>query len=153
GLARWWHFSLDLFWVVNGAVFYVLLFTTGQWRRLVPVSWEVFPSAVSVGLQYLSLDLPPPSGWYQYDALQLLAYFTTVFIAAPLALGTGLMQSPAVASKLSSGHGILNRQIMRTVHFTVLLYFLGFLAVHVIMVFITGARANLNHITRDVNTV
>jgi len=153
GLARWWHFSLDLFWVTNGVVFYVLLFATGQWRRLVPGSWEVFPSALSTGLQYLSLNFPPPSGWTQYNALQMLAYFTTVFIAAPLALITGLMQSPAVASKLSSGRGLFNRQIMRTVHFTVLLYFLGFLAVHVIMVFITGARANLNHITRGVDAV
>lgn len=31
GLARWWHFSFDLLWLLNGAVFYVLLFSTGQW--------------------------------------------------------------------------------------------------------------------------
>jgi DMSO/TMAO reductase YedYZ molybdopterin-dependent catalytic subunit/thiosulfate reductase cytochrome b subunit len=151
GLARWWHFSMDLFWVVNGVVFYALLFSTDQWHRLVPVSWEVIPSAVSVGLQYLSLDFPPPSGWAQYNALQMLAYFTTVFVAAPLALVTGLLQSPAVASKLSSGRGILNRQVARTVHFLVLLYFVAFIAVHVTMVFVTGALKNLNHITRGVD--
>ncbi|MFE6941021.1 hypothetical protein [Streptomyces chartreusis] len=39
GLARWWHFSCDLLWLINGLLFYVLLFTTGQWRRLVPRSW------------------------------------------------------------------------------------------------------------------
>jgi DMSO/TMAO reductase YedYZ molybdopterin-dependent catalytic subunit len=142
---------MDLFWVANGVLFYVLLFGTGQWHRLVPLSWDVFPSALSVGLQYLSLDFPPPSGWTQYNALQMLAYFATVFIAAPLALTTGLLQSPAVASKLSSGRGILNRQVMRTVHFAVLLYFLGFIATHVVMVFVTGARVNLNHITRGVD--
>ena len=43
GLARWWHFSFDLLWLVNGIVFYVLLFATDQWRRLVPLTWEVFP--------------------------------------------------------------------------------------------------------------
>src|SRR5262249_51211395 len=132
-------------------VFYVLLFSTDQWHRLVPVSWDVFPSAVSVALQYLSLDFPPPSGWAQYNALQMLAYFTTVFVAAPLALITGLLQSPAVASKLSSGKGILNRQVARTVHFLVLMYFVAFIAVHVTMVFITGALVNLNHITRGVD--
>jgi DMSO/TMAO reductase YedYZ molybdopterin-dependent catalytic subunit/thiosulfate reductase cytochrome b subunit len=151
GLARWWHFSMDLFWVLNGVVFYALLFSTDQWHRLVPVSWGVFPSAVSVALQYLSLDFPPPSGWAQYNALQLVAYFTTVFIAAPLAFVTGLLQSPAVASKLSSGRGMLNRQVARTVHFLVLLYFVAFIAVHVTMVFITGALVNLNHITRGVD--
>ena len=151
GLARWWHFSLDLFWVVNGALFYILVFSTDQWHRLVPVSWDVFPSALSVFLQYLSLDFPAPTGWSQYNALQMLAYGLTVFVAAPLALITGLLQSPAVASKLSSGKGVLNRQVSRTVHFAVLLYFLGFIAVHVTLVFITGARVNLNHITRGVN--
>jgi DMSO/TMAO reductase YedYZ molybdopterin-dependent catalytic subunit/thiosulfate reductase cytochrome b subunit len=151
GLARWWHFSMDLFWVVNGVVFYALLFSTDQWHRLVPASWEVIPSAVSVALQYLSLDFPPPSGWAQYNALQMLAYFTTVFVAAPLALVTGLLQSPAVASKLSSGRGLLNRQASRTVHFVVLLYFVAFIVVHVTMVFITGALKNLNHITRGVD--
>ena len=33
GLARWWHFSFDLLWVINGAIFYVLLFTTDQWQQ------------------------------------------------------------------------------------------------------------------------
>jgi methionine sulfoxide reductase catalytic subunit len=151
GLARWWHFSLDLFWVANGVIFYTLLFSTGQWHRLVPMSWSVFPNAASTALQYLSLDFPRPSGWTQYDALQVMAYFTTVFIAAPLALITGLLQSPAVASKLSSGRGPFNRQVSRTVHFVVLLYFVAFFAAHVTMVLITGAVVNLNHITRGVD--
>jgi len=40
---------------------------------------------------------------------------------------------------------------MRTVHFIVPLYFLFFIASHVIMVFITSPRVNLNHITRGVD--
>ena len=151
GLARWWHFSMDFFWVINGAVFISLLFATDQWRRLVPVSWDIFPSAVSMTIQYLSLNFPPPSGWEQYNALQQLAYFTTVFIAAPLAIVTGLLQSPAIAAKLRLGSGILNRQISRTIHFGVLLYFLVFIAIHITMVMITGAVKNINHITRGVN--
>ena len=47
GFARWWHFSFDHLWVINGAIFYVLLFTTDQWRRVVPTTWAVFPNAVS----------------------------------------------------------------------------------------------------------
>ncbi|MBE2237313.1 MAG: molybdopterin-dependent oxidoreductase [Caldilineaceae bacterium] len=152
GLARSWHFSLDLFWVANGVVFYMLLFSTDQWQRLIPVSWDVFPHAASVALQYLSLDFPPRSGWSQYNALQSLAYFTTVFFAAPLALLTGLLQSPAIAGKFGTGAGIFNRQVSRTVHFGVLLYFVAFLVMHVTLVFITGARVNLNHITSGANT-
>lgn len=151
GLARWWHFSADLFWVVNGIVFYILIFATDQWHRLIPVSWTIFPSAVSAALQYLSLDFPAPSGWSQYNALQMLAYFATVFVAAPLALITGLLQSPAIAGKIGSGTGFFNRQISRTIHFCVLLYFVVYLAIHIAMVFLTQALVNLNHITRGVN--
>ena len=57
GLARWWHLGIDDLWLLNGAVFYVLLFATGQWRDIVPTSWSVFPNAVSVRIQYLSLQL------------------------------------------------------------------------------------------------
>src|SRR5262249_22021295 len=59
GLARWWHFSCDLLWLVNGLVFYVLLFSTGQWARLVPTSWDVFPNALSCFIQYASFHMPP----------------------------------------------------------------------------------------------
>ena len=29
GLARWWHLGVDMLWLLNGIVFYVLLFATG----------------------------------------------------------------------------------------------------------------------------
>lgn len=50
GLARWWHFSFDALWLLNGAIFYVLLFSTDQWKRLIPRSWDVFPNALSTGI-------------------------------------------------------------------------------------------------------
>ena len=151
GLARWWHFVFDTAWLVNGVMVYVLLFTTHQWRRIVPVSLDVLPHTISTALQYLSLDFPPPSGWLQYNGLQLLAYFTTVFIASPLALITGLMQSPAIASQLHLATGFLNRQVARSLHFLVLAYFILFIIGHVVMVFITDALNNLNHMTRGTN--
>ena len=147
GLARWWHFVFDTFWLVNGIVVFVLLFSTGQWRRIVPVSWDVIPHTISTAIQYLSLDFPPPSGWLQYNGLQLLAYFTTVFIASPLALITGLMQSQAIAAQLHLATGFLNRQVARSLHFLVLAYFLVFILGHVVMVFATDALNNLNHMT------
>src|SRR5215469_4729903 len=98
GLARWWHFSFDLLWLINGITFYVLLFTTYQWQRLVPMSWTIFPNSLSTALQYWSLKFPPNDGWVYYNSLQQLAYFTTVFVAAPLAALSGLMQAPAISN-------------------------------------------------------
>lgn len=152
GLARWWHFSFDLLWVVNGIVFFVLLFSTGQWQRLVPRSWDVFPNALSTAVQYLSLDLPANEGFSRYNGLQLLAYFLTVFVAAPLALVTGLLQSPSIAGKLGLAAGPLNRQVARTIHFGVLIWMFFFIAMHTVMVWITGLVGNVNHITLGTNT-
>ena len=55
-LSRWWHFSVNLLWLINGVAFYALLFSTDQWRRLVPLTWEVFPAALSTAIQYASLN-------------------------------------------------------------------------------------------------
>ena len=55
-------------------------------------------------LQYISLDWPTENGWVNYNGLQQLAYFTTVFIAAPLAMVTGVRMSgawPKSASRLN----------------------------------------------------
>lgn len=152
GLARWWHFSFDMLWVLLGAMFYILLFSTGQWERLVPRDWDVFPNALSTGVQYLSLDFPTNQGWTQYNGLQNLAYFATVFIAGPLAFVTGLLQAPAIAARFGLGAGQLNRQVARSIHFGVLIYFVVFILVHTAMVFMTGLLVNLNHITTGLNT-
>ena len=151
GLARWWHFSFDLLWVINGLIFYVLLFMSDQWQRLVPTNLTVFPNALSTALQYLSLQFPVDHTWTNYNGLQQLTYFITVFIAAPLAVVTGLMQGPAISNKLGWFAKIINRQVARTIHFFVLSWFLFFIFVHVTLVFITGMRQNLNHMFAGVN--
>jgi DMSO/TMAO reductase YedYZ molybdopterin-dependent catalytic subunit/thiosulfate reductase cytochrome b subunit len=151
GLARWWHFTFDLLWVINGLVYYVLLFTTDQWQRVVPTSWLVFPNALSTALQYLSLQFPVEHTWTFYNGLQQLTYFITVFVAAPLAFVTGVMQGPAFSNKLDGFAKVLNRQLARTIHFIVLSWFLFFIFVHTTLVFITGLRNNLNYMVAGVN--
>ncbi|CAG9932067.1 molybdopterin-dependent oxidoreductase [Candidatus Nitrotoga arctica] len=145
GLARWWHFSFNLLWVINGTFFFILLFTTDQWQRLVPTTWAVFPNALSTTLQYWSLNFPVEHAWTRYNSLQQLTYFITVFIAAPLAIITGLMQGPAIANKLGWFAKILNRQAARTIHFFLLCWFLLYIFTHVTLVFITGMRQNLGY--------
>jgi thiosulfate reductase cytochrome b subunit len=144
-LDLWLHLSLDVLWVLNGAIFYVLLFVTGQWMRVVPTSWDVFPNAASAGLQYASLNWPHENGWVNYNSLQLLAYFVTIFIAAPLAIATGIRLSgawPKGATRLNAAYPI---EVARAIHFPVMLYFVLFIIVHVTLVLTTGALRNLNH--------
>ena len=152
GLARWWHFTFDALWLLNGLVFYVLLFTTGQWRRIVPQSWDVIPNAASTAVQYLSLDFPANEGFVAYNGLQLIAYFSTVFVFAPLAFITGMLQAPAIAARFGLGAGPTNRQVARSIHFLVLAWMVFFIFVHTVMVMSTGFVGNLNHIVFGTNT-
>jgi sulfoxide reductase catalytic subunit YedY len=154
GLARWWHLGTDVLWLLNGLVFYGLLFTTSQWRHVVPTTFSVFPNAVSALIQYLSLRWPMENGWVAYNSLQLLAYFLTIFVAAPLALVTGLGMSPALSTRFKRVSKTLSIQTARSLHFLVLVWFLFFIVIHVTLVFTTGLLRNLNHIyaARDANS-
>lgn len=144
-LDLWLHLSVDVLWLLNGIVFFVMLFVTGQWMRIVPTSWEVFPNAVSAFLQYASFNWPLENGWVNYNSLQVLAYFVTVFIAAPLSILTGVRMSggwPRNATKLNKIYPI---EVARAVHFPTMIYFCIFIVFHVLLVFTTGMRRNLNH--------
>ncbi|WP_326493348.1 cytochrome b/b6 domain-containing protein [Microbacterium sp. SL62] len=144
-LALWFHQALDILWIANGVVFVVLLFVTGQWMRIVPTSWEVFPNALSAALQYASLDWPTENGWVNYNSLQQLSYFAITFVAAPLAIISGVRLSgvwPKDAERLNK---LYPAEWARKVHFPTMLFFVAFIVVHVALVLATGALRNLNH--------
>ena len=152
-LDLWLHQTLDFLWVANGITFIVLLFTTGQWARLVPTSVEILPNAVSAALQYVSLDWPLENGWVNYNSLQQLAYFTVVFVAAPIAIITGIRMSnawPGPAAKISKIYPLARA---RAIHLPVMIFFVLFIVVHVTLVLTTGAMRNLGHMYAGTDTV
>ncbi len=148
GMARHWHFLSVLFWVGNGLTFCILLFSTSQWRRLVPISWRILPAAWAVFVHYATFHLPPEvNGFYHYNALQQLTYFGVVFILAPMAIVTGPSMSPALTSRYRWYAKVPgNRQIGRSLHFLVMCSFLVFVVMHVSLVALTGFTRNMNHI-------
>lgn len=146
--ARWWHLTFVMLWLLNGVVFYIVLFATGQWARVIPTSLDVFPNALSAVLQYASLDFPEQRSWIAYNGIQLLTYFVTVFVAAPLAVITGMLQSPRISRAIGAAQSrVFNAEAARSVHSIVLGWFIVFTIVHVALVLSTGATENLNHIT------
>jgi thiosulfate reductase cytochrome b subunit len=144
-LTLWFHLSVDILWILNGILFYVLLFSTGQWARIIPVHWNIFPNAVSVGIQYASLHWPMDDGWDNYNALQVLSYFAVVFLAAPLAIVTGVRMAPGLAVRLQKLDRIYPVAVARRIHFPTMIFFVAFIVVHVTLVLATGALRNLNH--------
>lgn len=156
GVARSWHFLTVPFFVLNGAVFVVLLFCTNQWRRLVPTSWHILPDAWRVFVHYATFHFPiEPDGFYRYNAIQQLSYFGVIFILAPLAMLTGVAMSPAIENRFHWFPRLLgfgSRQGARSVHFLVMLAFVGFILIHVTLVALTGLTRNLNHLTTGTDT-
>jgi DMSO/TMAO reductase YedYZ molybdopterin-dependent catalytic subunit/thiosulfate reductase cytochrome b subunit len=137
GMARHWHFLCDAGWLVTGIAYYALLFATGEWRRLVPVSWEIFPGAWHALLQYASFHLVEIPGGY--NPLQQLAYFSIVFIVAPLAIATGVAMSPSITGRFPWYLKLLGgRQTARSIHFLCMIAFTIFLVMHVAMVIAHG---------------
>ncbi len=149
GLARLWHFLVVPFFILNGAVFIVLLFSTNQWQRLVPTTWQILPDAWNVLVHYVTFNFPiEPNGFYHYNALQQLAYFSVVFILAPLNILTGLAMSPAIGNRLHWYPKLFGgRQNARSIHFLVMISYVGFVIIHVALVAATGLKRNMNHIT------
>ncbi|MCQ4617064.1 cytochrome b/b6 domain-containing protein [Corynebacterium sp. CCUG 18816] len=139
-LTLWLHLTIDVLWVALGVAFYIVLFATGQWMRIVPTSWEVIPQAVSAGIQYLSLDWPTENPWVHYNALQELSYFAVVFLAAPLAILSGARMSEWWPKSWT----FFSLKAARAIHFPTMLFFVLFTVVHVFLVFTTGLRRNMN---------
>ncbi len=148
GIARVWHFINVHGFIITGILFIIMLFDTEQWRRIVPTSSLVLLQAWNIFVHYATLQLPAePNGFYGYNALQQIAYFTVVFVFGPLAIATGIAMSPAVVNRFPWYARIFGgRQSARSIHFLTMLSFFAFLVVHFALVAMTGFARNMNHI-------
>lgn len=147
GLGRLWHFFTIIFWVLNGVIYVVLLFATGEWSRLIPTSWSIFPDAWHTLLTYLSFHIPPASAFHPYDPLQQLAYAGVVFILAPFMLLTGAAMSPSIEGRFPWYVKIFGgKQAARSLHFLSLIAFVLFIIVHTALVIIVHFQDNIRHI-------
>jgi methionine sulfoxide reductase catalytic subunit len=148
GIARVWHFINVHGFILTGAFFVIMLFDTEQWRRLVPTSSVALLQAWNTWVNYSTFHLPPePNGFYGYNALQQIAYFSVVFVFGPLAILTGIAMSPAVVNRFPWYARLFGgRQSARSIHFLTMLSFFAFIVVHVTLIVMTGFARNMNHI-------
>lgn len=142
GLGRHWHFWALNGWLLTGVVYVVLLFTTPQWRRLVPTSWEIFLTAWQAIVAYAHFGLPADGN--PFNGVQQLTYFFVIFILSPFQIVTGIMMSPALAARFPWFPRILGgRQAARSLHFIGLIIFVVFIFIHVTLVVAHGFTAEM----------
>jgi methionine sulfoxide reductase catalytic subunit len=145
GLGRHWHFFSMIFWFANGVAYYILLFTSGEWIRLIPTSWDIFPQAVKDAMIYATLHFPPQGD--PYNPLQQLTYFGVVFLLGPFMIATGAAMSPAIAARFPRYQKIFRgRQVARSLHFLGMVAFILFIIVHIIMVSVERFPENMGNI-------
>lgn len=139
GLGRYWHFITVMGYVSCFLLYYILLFATGQWLRYIPPSISTFGEAAQNMISYLALQVPEHMPGYPFNAAQQLAYFFVIFILPGFMIFTGMFQSPAVNTHWPRITRLLGgRQMIRTLHWWGLIAYLGFIVVHVMMVFAHG---------------
>jgi methionine sulfoxide reductase catalytic subunit len=148
GIARAWHFVNVHGFIFVGIFFAILLAATEQWRRIVPTSPVVVGQAWNTWVHYVTLHLPAePNGFYGYNALQQIAYFSVFALFGPVAILTGIAMSPAIVNRFPWYARLFGgRQSARSIHFLTMAGFLAFLVVHVTLVVMTGFVRNMNHI-------
>lgn len=137
--SAWFVFFTALLYVAAGLV-------TRHFRRnLLPASADLSPGSLARAIAgHLRFQRPPPEEAWSYGLLQRIAYLTVVFGLFPLMFWTGLAMSPGFVSAFPSAVTLLGgQQSARTVHFLATLLLVGFLLVHVVMVYRAGFAARM----------
>ena len=136
---RRWHFFFAWVFVINGA-FYLLW----SWRSrhlardLAPTGAELRGIGASVR-EHLRFHHPVGAAALRYNVLQKLAYLVVLFVLLPGIVLMGLAMSPTMDSVLGWLVDLVGgRQSARTWHFVFAVLLVAFVAVHVLMVLVSG---------------
>lgn len=138
---RVWHFFFAWVLVLNGAVYTTFALASGHVKRDLWPRRELWRTTGSTLLDHLRLRFHQER---EYNVLQRLSYLVVVFVLLPLMILAGLAMSPAVNAIAPWMLDLFGgRQSARTAHFVLALVLVIFVVVHLAMVALSGARANL----------
>lgn len=143
GWSRNLHFEAAWIVVLTGGLYAVLGVVGGHFRRRLLPAWaDLAPPRLAAEItRHLRLWRPNDDDARSYNVLQRLTYLLVVFGLFPLVIWTGLDMSPAFTSLFPGAVTVLGgRQAARTLHFVVTVLLVGFLVVHMVMVYLAGFR-------------
>lgn len=143
-MARTWHFFFAWVLVMNGLAYWLYSILS---RHLRVDLWPTGMDWRSIGQSirdHIRFEHPTGEEAKRYNVLQKIAYLVVIFILLPLIVLMGLGMSPWLDGIIPGWIDIVGgRQSARTVHFIVAWLLVGFVAIHVFEVLISGAW---NHI-------
>jgi thiosulfate reductase cytochrome b subunit len=141
GWSRALHFQAAWMLVLTGALYVGRGAVNGHFRKhLLPDASDRSLAALSrVLARHLRFERPAPADAWSYNVVQRLTYLVVIFVLFPFVIWTGVAMSPAFVSALPSTVTALGgRQSARTLHFLVSLLLVGFLLVHLAMIWFAG---------------
>ncbi len=149
GWSRYLHFQSAWAVVLTGLFYVTFGLISGHFRRnLIPAGGDLSRK----GLWAVLTRAAPENPW-SYNVVQRLTYLLVIFGLFPLVIWTGLAMSPAIASAFPWAVEILGgQQSARTIHFFVSILLLGFLLVHLTMVWLAGFRKRVGAMITGGNT-
>ncbi len=150
GWGRSLHFLAAWLFVINGVIYLLSGLLGRHFRRhLLPRRDELArPSLITEVRNHLTLRIPRGGAGPRYSLLQKAAYLVVILVITPVMILSGLTMSPAVTAAYPELFTLFGgRQSARTVHFISSLGLVLFLAVHLLMVILSGFRRQLRAIT------
>ena len=143
-MARSWHFFFAWVFLINGLCFIVYALVSRHLARdLWPTRADIRGIGASI-VEHLKFKHPSGEAAKRYNVLQKLAYLVVIFVLLPLVILMGAAMSPRLDAALTGWVDLFGgRQSARTIHFVVAWLLVGFVAIHVFEVVITGLWNNL----------
>ncbi len=143
-MGRQWHFFFA--WILALNVLFYMTYGFGSRhvkKDLVPTGPDLrnIPTAVK---DHLLLRHETGEAAKRYNVLQKLSYLGVIFGLLPLIVLTGLTMSPTMDAAFPFLLDLFGgRQSARTIHFVTCFLFVGFIAIHVSQVILTGFFNNI----------
>lgn len=136
---RRWHFFFAWVFAINGAAYLLWSWRSRHFRNdLAPTrsDWRGIGRSI---VDHLRFKHPSGEAATRYNILQKLAYLAVILIFGPGIFMMGLAMSPSLGPVLGWMIDLVGgRQSARTIHFIIAVAFIGFIAVHLTMVAVSG---------------
>jgi len=144
GWSRYLHFEAAWLLVGTGVLYGLWGILTGHFRRaVVPDPRDLSPKSLTASIvRHTRFVRPSADEAWSYNVLQRLAYLAVIFVLFPLMVWSGLAMSFAFTSAFPLTASLLGgHQTARSLHFLTTIMPVGFLAVYVGMVVLSGFRS------------
>lgn len=129
--ARYWHFTIAWFLVLNAVIYLVYMIASGEWRRRLFIPSRDISNALAMFAYYLRVRRNPPPGDF-YNGLQRLVYTSAILIGVVVVLSGLAIYKPVQLYWITAAFG--GYDFARVVHLGCLGLLALFTVLHLVLV-------------------